>query len=45
MESRDYVDDDVVRRVEDVWSKLTLKKVDLDFRVGLQLFITDYFLL
>ena len=39
----DDVDDDVVRRVEDVWSSCTLKKVDLEFIVGLQLFITDYF--
>ena len=37
--SHDDVDDDVVRRVEDVWSNCTLKKVNLDFGVGLQLFM------
>ena len=43
--SHDDVDDVVVRRVEDVWSNCTLKKVNLEFGVGLQLFITDYVLL
>ena len=37
--SHDDVDDDVVRRVEDVWSNCTLKKVNIEFRVGLQLFM------
>ena len=40
------VDDDVVKRVEYVWSNYcTLKKVNLDFDVGLQLFITGNVLL
>ena len=41
MGSRDYddVDDDVVRRVEDVWSNCTLKKMNVKFMVGMQLFI------
>ena len=29
--------------MEDVWTNCTLKKVNLEFLVGLQLFITDYF--
>ena len=34
IEDDEDIDDDVVRRVEDVWSMCTLKKVELDTVVG-----------
>ena len=34
IDDNEDIGDDVVRRVEDVWSMCTLKKVELDTRVG-----------